>query len=394
MSEHVFVIPLAGRGQRFVDKGFTLPKQMLKAGDRTTMEWSLDALDLEGSRVIFLIRTEAVREHALDAFLEEITPVPAEIVLLDRHTRGSLETVLEARHLIDPSDSVTIFTADVTFSPAYRPQSFLAQPGLDGWLLTFKSNSPEYSYAETEDDGSVTRTAEKVVISDQALVGVYGFARAATLFEIASEALRRPPQFGTEYYIAPVYNDVVASGGRVATQAVSEMHVFGTPPELEFFNAHAVRSFTKARIGVCADHSGFVLKEEIRAHLDQFDVDVVDFGTYVEVDSDYPDHVLPAARALAAGDVDLVFASCRSGQGVVLAAASCGGVFTGLAYSEESVGLAIQHNCANFISLPSAVWEGNDLTGVIATALASRFEGGRHQARLMKILAERQASNA
>ena len=50
----------------------------------------------------------------------------------------------------------------------------------DGWILTFKSNSSNYSYAKVDKNGFVTQTAEKKAISSNACVGIYGFKKGST----------------------------------------------------------------------------------------------------------------------------------------------------------------------------------------------------------------------
>lgn len=59
------------------------------------------------------------------------------------------------------------------------------------------------------------------------------------------------------------------------------------------------------RVGIATDHGGFGLKEELVAHLRGAEHEVVDFGAHgLNSDDDYPDFVIPLARAVAAGTVE------------------------------------------------------------------------------------------
>jgi ribose 5-phosphate isomerase B len=68
------------------------------------------------------------------------------------------------------------------------------------------------------------------------------------------------------------------------------------------------------RVGIATDHGGYALKEELVAELRAAGQEVVDFGAHVVgVDDDYPDFVVPLARAVAAGTRSNTFgASARS----------------------------------------------------------------------------------
>ena len=69
-------------------------------------------------------------------------------------------------------------------------------------------------------------------------------------------------------------------------------------------------------IGIAADHGGFELKVQLIASLKAAGYEVVDFGAYqLDIGDDYPDFVVPLARAVAKGEVVRGLAICGSGVG-------------------------------------------------------------------------------
>lgn len=75
------------------------------------------------------------------------------------------------------------------------------------------------------------------------------------------------------------------------------------------------------KIGIAADHGGFVMKEELMDSLRGSGCEVVDFGAYqLTPDDDYPDFIIPLARAVAAREVERGVALCGSGIGASIAA--------------------------------------------------------------------------
>jgi RpiB/LacA/LacB family sugar-phosphate isomerase len=385
--KNYLLVPLAGRGQRFIDAGYKEPKQMISVNGRSCLEWSFDSLNSSNSEVIFIIRKETSNNFPdFRDFLKQVAGDMARIVEIDFETRGSLETCALVARSLEPNSALSIFTGDVSFLPIYDPPAFLSS-NFDGWLLSFKSNSNNYSYARVNSEGFATETAEKVVISEHALVGIYGFKSVEFFLRHAEITLSKPPEFGGEYYIAPIYNSILSDKGSVKIEPVEEMHLFGTPQELIFFRDFSAKSFKQGKvIGLCSDHSGWQLKEDIKSILSELNISYIDFGAYVEVDSDYPDFVEPAMKSLLRGDVDYVFSSCRSGQGVNLAASVFQGILSALVYDLESAALAVKHSSANVFSFPSKTWDKKSIRDAISIIISERFEGGRHQGRVMRVV--------
>jgi hypothetical protein len=109
---------------------------------------------------------------------------------------------------------------------------------IQGGLLTFKANSPKYSYAEVDDNWVVKRTAEKKVFSDRAITGAYYIATTEIFDSAAQELLALPLTAEMpEYYVSHIYNVILGHGGKVKAAPVEEFASFGTPEELAEYEA-------------------------------------------------------------------------------------------------------------------------------------------------------------
>lgn len=379
----ILVIPLAGHGRRFKSMGYVLPKQMLQVDEYTALEHSLRSINMEDYKTFFILRND---QKLLASFIHEICKnYDFEIKTIEKETRGSVETVLEIEDLVDPNSNFTVFTMDVTFNPTFSPEVFPIES--DGGLLTFKSNSQNYSYARLLEDGTVVETAEKIVISEHAIAGIYYFKKAKYFFEFAQQMILEENVSAGEFYIAPLFNDLISAGLNIQAKPVEEFFVFGTPREYEFYKNHIIRSLNKKIIGLCADHSGYEAKERIKNFLRKQQIRFIDYGTHSHKDCDYNDSVNLAAEALKTREIDFAIGSCRSGQGIAIAANAHPEVIASLIYDLESAKFAVKHNCTNFASIPSSIWENSEtLQEIIGTLIETRFEGGRHQERLMKVL--------
>ena len=139
-------------------------------------------------------------------------------------------------------------------------------------------------------------------------------------------------------------------------------------------------------IAMGSDHAGFSIKTIVKDHLVSLGVDVKDHGTDSDEAVDYADYGVPAARDVASGDADRGILVCGSGQGMVMAANKVKGVRAALAWSEEIARLSRQHNDANVLCLPGRFVDAELAVRIVDTWLAEEFEGGRHVARVNKIM--------
>jgi ribose 5-phosphate isomerase B len=144
---------------------------------------------------------------------------------------------------------------------------------------------------------------------------------------------------------------------------------------------------TPKRIGVAADHGGFELKEYLAGMSREADYKVVDFGDgQAKPDDDYPDFVVPLARAVARGEVDRGVAICGSGVGACIAANKVPGVRACLIHECFSAHQGVEDDDMNVICLGGHVVGNAVAWELVRTFLQARFSGAeRHRRRLAKV---------
>ena len=231
---------MAGRGQRFVDAGYTKPKMLIEAKGKTLLEWSVDSLPLEiCTLLIFVLLEEHETEFQLCDFIRSKYKGDYSIhfVLLKEVTRGQAETVLKAKEYMDLGKDLVVYNIDTYFSSSTL-KSNLLKSELDGVLGAFKddTNSVKYSFAKTDSKGDVIEVEEKVHISDNALTGLYHFKKASDFIAIAEKSIQNQELSKGEYYIAPMYNDLIKKGKTLALDHCEDFAILGTPEELKKFN--------------------------------------------------------------------------------------------------------------------------------------------------------------
>jgi ribose 5-phosphate isomerase B len=139
------------------------------------------------------------------------------------------------------------------------------------------------------------------------------------------------------------------------------------------------------RIGVGADHAGYLYKEAIKALLLRLGHDVRDFGTHGEAPVDYPPIARAVAEAVAAGDVERGIVLGGSGNGEAMAANRVPGARCALVWSVESARLARAHNDANVLALGQRLLPQDVALDLVRIWLNTPFDDGRHAERIRQL---------
>ena len=141
------------------------------------------------------------------------------------------------------------------------------------------------------------------------------------------------------------------------------------------------------KIALACDHGGLVLKSTLLQYLKEHGYSVADFGTYSEESCDYPDFVLPAAKAVANGECDKGIVICSTGIGVSIVANKVKGIRCAHCHDTYSAKYTRLHNDANMLSFGQKIIGEGLMLEIVDTFLNTDFEGGgRHLRRVNKIL--------
>ena len=236
----MIVIPMAGLSSRFRQAGYQLPKYMLEAHGKTLFEHAVESFKqyFESECFLFIALDVDHTKRFIEIKCEELGIVNFSIAILDAPTRGQAETVykgLKTSHF-EIDEGITIFNID-TFRPGFtHPDSFCLDT-VDGYLETFIGEGDNWSniLPSSEGDYKVELTAEKKGISEYCCTGLYYWSSAYTfmrLFE-SYKTKNLTDLEGGEFYIAPMYNDLIKEGGDVRFSVIPSSQVIfcGVPSE-------------------------------------------------------------------------------------------------------------------------------------------------------------------
>lgn len=238
------VVPMAGRGSRFANAGFLTPKPLIPVHGVPMIQAVVrNITPTYECRHIFLILSDHIAEFHMDREVRNLVP-ECVIVPVRQVTEGAACTVLLAREFIDNATPLMIANSDqyvdVDINKYLATQD---DQNLDGLIMTFWSDHPKWSYCRLSADKLVTDVVEKQVVSNEATVGIYNFRHGADFVAAADAMIAQNKRVNGEFYVAPVYNELIARQARVGVYNIGreneQMHGLGVPEDLESFLAIA-----------------------------------------------------------------------------------------------------------------------------------------------------------
>lgn len=234
------IIPMAGLSKRFSDSGFTLPKYMLYAREKSLFNLAVSSFKsyFKTEMFFFIARDVFCTKEFIQKECEILGISFFDVVIINEPTKGQAETVylaLMASNLPD-TEPILIFNID-TFRPNF---SFPVElTNWDGYLEVFEGNGANWSYAKTEHENStkVIQTAEKEEISTYCSTGIYYFKKKEFFIEAFCNSNVDVSKIKLkELYVAPLYNYLISKGCKIHIEIIErdEVKFCGIPEE--YFN--------------------------------------------------------------------------------------------------------------------------------------------------------------
>jgi NDP-sugar pyrophosphorylase family protein len=234
------VLPIAGRGSRFAVAGYTLPKPLIPVhGEPMIAAVARNVRPDRPHRFIFVTLREHLEHAGMGAALEAAAPGSV-VVPVDQVTEGAACTVLLARQYIDSTDSLMLANSDQWVDLDVNDYlDAMDRQRADGLIMTMKADDPKWSFVGVDRSGYATRVVEKEVISEEATVGIYNFKHGRDFVRAADRMIAKNLRVNNEFYVAPVYNELIAEGARIAIYNVGRegdgMYGLGIPSDLDKF---------------------------------------------------------------------------------------------------------------------------------------------------------------
>lgn len=229
------VVPMAGIGIRFKNKGYLEPKPLIKIKGEPMIKIVINNLKPKcDHKFIFICQNEHLLKHNLKSVIESNTKNFG-IIGVSKVTDGPASSVLLAKEYINNNNPLMIANCDQYIEEDIN--LFLSKSNnYDGYIMTMQASDPKWSFVKFDGNNNIVELVEKKVVSNVATVGIYNFKHGSLFCKYAKRMINEKLSINNEYYVAPVYNYMINDKLSIETFDITgKMHGLGTPEDLNLF---------------------------------------------------------------------------------------------------------------------------------------------------------------
>jgi len=227
------VMPMAGNGSRFTTEGYRIPKPLIILNGAPFFYWAVQSIAKFNSisSLTFVVLEEHIKMFSIDQEIYRFYPY-GKIVTVPYVLPGPVFSCMAAIKNIRDTNPIIFNDCDHMFKSSKLNETLNKGKynASDAALVTFFSDSTQYSYAYFNEKGEICGTAEKEVLSNRAICGAYLF-RNRLIFEEACTLYQETKQ--KEYFMSGLFSCLCEKGYSICEFPV-DFHVnYGTPEELK-----------------------------------------------------------------------------------------------------------------------------------------------------------------
>ena len=238
------IIPLAGRGSRFANEGYTIPKPLIEVSGKPMIIQAARSLPKTKNQIFVTLQEHLYNYPLKDILKNEFGN--CKIIPINEVTEGQAITCslgledadLESSLLIAATDNGMLYNQN-------KYQKLINDNSVDAIVFTFKHHisskiNPEmYGWVKTDKDYAIN-VSVKVPISndpynDHAIVGTFYFKKV-NYFKIALKSLKdKNIRVNGEYYVDSLMGELIELGYNVKVFEIDNYVCWGTPNDYETF---------------------------------------------------------------------------------------------------------------------------------------------------------------
>jgi beta-phosphoglucomutase-like phosphatase (HAD superfamily)/molybdopterin-guanine dinucleotide biosynthesis protein A len=233
------IIPLGGKGERFKNEGYLLPKALIKIFDKEIIFYVLDNLSLNEDDNIFIIYNNELSDYNFEEIILNKYP-NMNLIKLNKQTKGATETLFVGINEIINNfkhnkkcliiDGDTFYTENIV--EIYR--------NIDCNAVFYVKNydqNPIFSYIELNENNEIINIKEKIKISDNANTGAYAFSDINELLNYSEYIINNNITFNNEPYTSCVIAEMLKNNKKFIGYELNNdyVHILGTPKQVNNF---------------------------------------------------------------------------------------------------------------------------------------------------------------
>jgi NDP-sugar pyrophosphorylase family protein len=243
------IIPMAGTGDRFVQAGYKSPKPLIDVNGERIIEYILQMFSTTEDEIVFICNEKHMQTTKMHSILKILVP-KSKIITIPSHKKGPIFTILstDINSYINDDEEVIVCYCDNPYLWDYENfKDWVMEHDSDGCILSHTGFhphrlSPTFMAHIKDNNLRVQEIKEKEPytsdpMNEQASTGTYYFRKGSYIKKYFQQAIDQNINYNGEYYVTLVYNLLIKDGLKVHCYPTEFVTVFGTPEEVENFEA-------------------------------------------------------------------------------------------------------------------------------------------------------------
>ncbi|MDC0396924.1 sugar phosphate nucleotidyltransferase [Candidatus Pelagibacter sp.] len=245
LDKSITLIPLAGRGSRFMKLGYKDPKPLIEVSGKPMIIQAANSLP-DSQNQTFVILKEHIKKYPLEKIIKSEF-IKAKITSIDEVTKGQAITCSMGLQDVDINSPLLIAATDNgMIYDNNKYQKLIESNNVDAIIFTFrhhassKNNPQMYGWVKTDNKYNAEKVSVKVPISntpyeDHAIVGTFWFKKVQYYNQGLQNLLKKKITINNEYYIDSLMDELIKLGFNVKVFEVNDYICWGTPDDYKTF---------------------------------------------------------------------------------------------------------------------------------------------------------------
>lgn len=219
------IIPIAGANRPTGDTEYI--KSLQEIERKTILQYSFESLQtIEAEHFIVVVKRQDVNQYHIDSIVKLLRP-EAEVIIAEGETMGAACTCMLAVDQVKMEAPLLIVGSDQLLTVPAKPIiDFFQKENFDGGVVIFDDVHPRWSYVKLDENNRVVEAAEKRPISRNAAAGFYYYKTAGDFFESARHMIMKRASVNGQYYICPVFNEMVLQQKTIGVYPIAKDQYF------------------------------------------------------------------------------------------------------------------------------------------------------------------------
>ena len=245
LDKSITLIPLAGRGSRFMKLGYKDPKPLIEVSGKPMIIQAANSLPNSQNQT-FVTLKEHLKKYPLEKTIKSEF-IKAKITSIDEVTKGQAITCSMGLQDVDINSPLLIAATDNgMIYDNNKYQKLIESNNVDAIIFTFrhhvssKNNPQMYGWVKTDNKYNAEKVSVKVPISnnpyeDHAIVGTFWFKKVQYYNQGLQNLLKKKITINNEYYIDSLMDELIKLGFNVKVFEVNDYICWGTPDDYKTF---------------------------------------------------------------------------------------------------------------------------------------------------------------